>query len=287
MTNLWNTSTLRHACSGPFAGDYYHPDFQKDYPEMAAKIETAGAAKNKLVLQEILTPALTSVRQFMQTLTCFPQKLHYFLSTGVHDLNLESVLSWKADGKAFVVYNAQEFESRGLSELFGFPGYTAFQMQLVHQYGFNQTKDDRLLDSADIYTHPQFVRDFPEWSVQIQRMQQPTGPKRKKKQQPHAVPSPVGTSTPNTSSGAASVASSVDEQHRALQPRNSTTSPESVSTDLAASAAPKRSKPRKRCRLAGEPMPKNYFPFKLHTVISLCEKLGYQVCYDSFMHDQI
>lgn len=131
------------------------------------------------------------------------------------------------------------------------PGYASFRAELL-QHGFQAGHLSTAGIYAETFRHPDFVRDNPKRCDRIMR----------------------NGIRPDSSSDNVTSASTNGGCRQISLPTKI-----ALSSAVARNGAPaprRSTKPRKRCRLAGEPMPKNYFPFKLHAVITLCEKFGYQ-----------
>ncbi|CAJ1960003.1 unnamed protein product [Cylindrotheca closterium] len=94
----------------------------------------------------------------------FPGHLFHLLKL-VEENGWDHIISWVNDGKAFRVYEIEEFEKRLLPTYFNSKKYASFTRQL-HAYGFNCVRTGR---QTGIYSHPSFHRNDPQSSCSLER----------------------------------------------------------------------------------------------------------------------
>ncbi|CAB9497946.1 Heat stress transcription factor [Seminavis robusta] len=236
----------------------------------------------------------------------FPSRLHYLLCHGVYDLGLERIMSWQPGGHSFAVHSSEDFEIQGLAEMLGTPGHASFRAQLfLHAFQRVQSA----AGDVEAYYHPDFVREQPQLCRLIKSRNhikssfirgggggpRPTSaPCTPKVTRHRSIVSPMSdTSTksmidklPDGLFLDSQQSSSGQEQQQQgrllveLPPSSSspTTAAAEETHDADSSdgaAANNKSANRKRARV-GQMMAQNYFPFKLHSLLTLSEKFGYQ-----------
>lgn len=80
----------------------------------------------------------------------FPQKLHFFLESQIH----EDIISWQLNGMAFTIHKPQDFVSTVLPNVFNQTKLKSFQRQLSF-YNFKRITSG---PDAGAYRHPLFLR---------------------------------------------------------------------------------------------------------------------------------
>jgi hypothetical protein len=84
----------------------------------------------------------------------FPFKLHSLLEDAARE-DLEHIVSWLPDGKAFHIHKPKDFAVYALPRHFDQTKYKAFTRQL-NIYGFQRLKD-RQSDVFGAYSHKLFI----------------------------------------------------------------------------------------------------------------------------------
>ena len=225
----------------------------------------------------------------------FAGRLHYLLSHGIYDLSLERIIRWQPGGHSFAVHSQEEFEMQGLAHMLGTPGYSSFRAQLTI-HGFQRVRSDG--PDVEAYYHADFVREQPQLCHLIRSrnpghlqsaMRRHTSSKSPTASPMHRLVSPM--SDVSVKASRRPIPDSLFLDSRAGPRRmgghhKGNFDPFRNHVDLT-QAEPEQPqekprkqqqkdlKPRKRPRV-GHMMPQNYFPFKLHSLLTLSEKFGLQ-----------
>jgi HSF-type DNA-binding len=256
---------------------YNHTHGPISYSALSSRLADSLAFKNTMAssMQATVTARLQGLR--------FPAKLHYLLCHGVYDLGFEGVMSWQPGGHSFAIQNTEDFEMQGLAEMLGTPGHASFRAQ-VFLHGFQRVRSDES-DRVEVYYHPDFVREQPHLCrlIQIRNHLNTTVIRGTAT----ACGRPNGTrqgvvSPPSTKSTKAVIelpkSIFVDYRSSSLaignpagdyNPCNGRPAANDPGVNIISVT------PKKRPRL-GHAMTQNYFPFKLHSLLTLAEKFGCQ-----------
>lgn len=298
--------------SGPYEGDYYHTLFIKDKPQLAHMIRKGGEAPpvsnpttnptayasvpmESMALNHSLASSMHAQVSSRLAGLSFPSKLHYLLCHGVYDLGLEGIMRWQPGGHAFAIYSSESFEIEGLAQMLGTPGHASFRAQLS-LHGFQRVRSDG--PDVEAYYHADFVREQPQLCRLIRsRNHLKSNVIRRTPSTPTAsmrrtIVSPMATHTPLSGMSLKSTISAlpdsmfVDSPSLMLSPEprgagNGKAPPPptppaattAMAIDVEGQDKKGGAKPRKRPRV-GHMMPQNYFPFKLHSLLTLAEKFS-------------
>ena len=241
----------------------------------------------------------------------FAGKLHYLLSHGIYDLALERVIRWQPGGHSFAVYSQEEFEMQGLAQMLGTPGFSSFRAQLT-LHGFQRVRSHDDHPSVEAYYHAEFVREQPQLCHLI-RSRNP-GHLQSAMMRRGRSPSPPTTTTaggrgpmhpyhsrlvsPMVDASIKEFPNSMFMERNSYHRDNHVDLTHSAEHDSPPPPTPKEQhqrllkhlkgaketaascksgavKARKRPRV-GHMMAQNYFPFKLHSILTLSEKFGFE-----------
>jgi len=242
----------------------------------------------------------------------FASRLHYLLSHGVYDLGLERIMRWQPCGLAFVIYSQEHFEMLGLADLLGMRGYSSFRanLKLSKFQLVTRTPNDVSFDGDSMveesYCHPYFAREEPELCHLIasrnpQHLQNAIFLRNSslnseslmsqmtkslvldRKKRGYFVPySKVAAAVQSNHVDLTLDEENPDELPRKEHPFVRPSFPQQQqrprqqsddSCDTTTFESLRKESSRKRARV-GSTMEKNYFPFKLHSVLTVIEKFG-------------
>mmetsp|Transcript_2006 Transcript_2006/g.4056 ORF Transcript_2006/g.4056 Transcript_2006/m.4056 type:complete len:849 (-) Transcript_2006:92-2638(-) len=95
----------------------------------------------------------------------FPERFHAMLEETSSDASLASIVSWKAHGRAFCVYDLENFVKFLIPVHFKQNKWSSFQRQL-NIYGFKRLTQGR---DSGCYYHESFLRGMPDLCSNLQR----------------------------------------------------------------------------------------------------------------------
>lgn len=94
----------------------------------------------------------------------FPRRLYEMLQT--ESKLTDASIKWSNSGKAFQIYNVQEFTDTVLSKYFRTKKFSSFQRNL-NLYGFTKVRSG---PDVDMYAHPSFIKFEPERLFKIRKV---------------------------------------------------------------------------------------------------------------------